>query len=183
MPKPVPKPKLALQVPAAVADELRVAARDSERSVAFLVLGALRSAAVLSGDVPAARTALDVTSDDDDPKDLVARLKKLAADKAKGRTLDEAVALAWVQRRVAILAWVKRISSVDEGQAADDLDEGLRLAADPTSTPAQLDELAKSPYVKVRALVAAHASTPAAALEVLRADRDRVVKAALAGRT
>ncbi|MEO6951897.1 MAG: hypothetical protein ABI321_08795 [Polyangia bacterium] len=176
-------PKLVLQLPAAIADELRAAARDSERSVAFLVLGAMKSAAALSGEVPAARVALDVTTDDDDPKDLAARLKKLAAEKTKGCSLDEAVALAWTQRRAAILAWVGRIASVDEGQRADDLDEGLRVAADPNATPATLDALAKSPYVKVRALVAAHPAASDAALALLAADRDRVVKAALAGRS
>ena len=181
MPRPVAK--IVLQLPAVAAEELRAAARDSERSVAFLVLGALKSATALSGDVPAARVALEVTSNDDDPKDLAARLKKLAADKATGSTLDEAVALAWAQRSAAILAWVRRIASVDEGQKADDLDEGLRLAADPTATPAQLDELAKSPYVKVRALVAAHPAASASALGLLAADRDRVVKAALAARS
>lgn len=175
--------KLVLRLPAEAAAELAAAARDSERSVAFLVLGALKSAGALAGDVTTARVPLELTTDDDDPKDLAARLQKLAADKGTGLRLDEAVALAWAQRRLAILAWVGRIASVDEGQKADDLDEGLRLAADSKATPAQLTALSQSPYVKVRALVAAHAATPEATLDALRADRDRVVKAALAARS
>ena len=173
--------KLALKLPTAVADEIESAARRSERSVGFLVLGALKSSGALSGDIPDPRRAMEVTTGDDDPKDLGARLKKLAADKKL--PIDDAVALAWVARRAAILAWVDKIAAVDVGQQADDLDEGLRRAADPKTPAAELVALAGSVYVKVRVLVAENPSSPKDALIKLGADKDRVVREALENRT
>jgi hypothetical protein len=170
----------SLRLPPSVADEIAAASARSERSVAFLVLGALKSAAALTGD-PAAgeRRELSLTTDEDDPRDIGTRLDRLAAEKAKGRSLDDAVALAWSARRTQILAWVDRIASVDVGTQADDLDQGLRDAAAPGTASARLIELARSPYPRVRALVAAHLGTPPEALAILGADRERIVREAL----
>jgi hypothetical protein len=169
-----------LELPAATTDEISAAAARSERSIAFLVLGALKSAPALSGDPsPGPRKPLVLSTDEDDPRDLPKRLDKLVADKAKGKSLDDAVALAWAARRAQILAWVDRIASVDEGQKADDLDSGLRDAASATTPASRLIELAKSPYPRVRALVAAHESAPPEALRLLASDKERIVMEAL----
>ena len=72
----MPKPR-TLELPTATADEIAAAAARSERSIAFLVLGALKSAPALSGDPGAgARKTLSLETDDDDPRDLHKRLDK-----------------------------------------------------------------------------------------------------------
>jgi hypothetical protein len=58
------------------------------------------------------------------------------------------------------------------------LDAGLREAAAPDAAPARHDELARSAYPRVRALVAAHAATGDATLARLAEDRERVVREA-----
>lgn len=188
--------KLTLKLPVAIADEIEAAARRCERSVGFLVLGALKAdsrphaapdgargrqgAGAPGGAVPGDRRAMEVTTGEDDPRDLGTRLKKLAADKKL--SLEDAVALAWTARRAAILAWVDKIAAVDVKQQADDLDEGLRRAADPKTPPAELVALAGSDYVKVRVLVAENPSSPKEALARLGEDKDRVVREALENR-
>jgi len=172
------KPR-SLELPVATADEIAAAAARSELSIAFLVLGALKSAPALVGEPGGARKALPLTTDDDDPRDLHKRLDKLADDKARGKSLDDAVALAWTARRAQILAWVERIAHVDEGQKADDLDSGLRDAATATTAGPRLLELARSPYPRVRALVAAHKAAPPEALKLLASDKERIVMEAL----
>src|SRR5688572_9519130 len=165
----------ALSLPVEIADEIAAAAARAERSVTFLVLGALRAAKALKGEPPAgARRALELTTDEDDPRDAASRMKKLVADKGTGRSVDDAVALAWAAGRAQILAWVERVAAVDEGQRADDLDEGLRAAADPSTPVDRLLTLARSAYPRVRALVAAHPAAPAEALALLDQDRERV---------
>ncbi len=172
-----------LTLPVPIADEIAAAAARAERSIGFLVLGALKAAGPLKGDPPAAPDrALELTVDEDDPRDLLARLAKLAAERAPGRSLDHATALAWSAGRAQILAWVERVAAVNAGARADDLDDGLRAAADATTAPDRLVALAKSAYPRVRALVAAHPRAPEEALAQLRADRDRVVRETLAAR-
>lgn len=173
---------LTLELPLAVADELSSASARCERSVGFLVLGALKSAGTLSGTPTGERKSIELTTDDDDPADLASRCKKLAAEKTKGRSLDDAVALAWAARREQILAWVERVGKVNEGERADDLDEGLRVAADPATPAVKLVELAKSAYPRVRALVAAHPGAPKEALDLMGNDRERIVREALIAR-
>ena len=169
-----------LSLPPSIADELTKASARAERSVGFLVLGALKASGPLTDAPPTGeRASLPLTMDDDDPRDLPSRLTKLASEKAPGRSLDDAIALAWMSRRTQILAWVDRVAEVNEGERADDLDEGLRIAQDPKTLPARLIELAKSEYPRVRALVAAHPAAPAEALKLLGTDRERIVREAL----
>jgi hypothetical protein len=169
----------AVTIPVRVAEEIAESAAKAERSVGFLVLGALRAAGSLTGEPEGERRQLVLSTDEDDPRDLPSRLGKLAAAKARGRSLDDAVALAWMAGRTQIIAWVERAASVNVGERADDLDRGLRDAADKTTSPTRLAELAKSPYPRVRALVAEHAATPAETLQLLAADRERVVREAV----
>ncbi len=173
---------LTLELPGAVADELSSASARCERSVGFLVLGALKSSSALSGTPGTDRKPIELSTDDDDPADLASRVKKLAAEKAKGRSLDDAVALAWLERREQILAWVARVGKINEGERADDLDDGLRLAADVATPAAKLVELATSAYPRVRALVAAHPGAPKEALDLMGNDRERIVREALIAR-
>jgi hypothetical protein len=174
---------LSVSLPAAIAAEISVAAARAERSVGFLVHGALKSAGALSGPAPAGEpSALSITTDDDDPKDLAARLQKLAAEKAQGATLDVAVALAWAARRAQILAWVERVAAVNVGERADDLDDGLREAGRAETSPERLLVLAQSAYPRVRALVVLHPRVPEAALELLGKDREKAVRQAFTER-
>lgn len=169
-----------LSLPTAIADELGDAARRCERSVGFLVLGALKSAPSLVGPPPdGARRGLELATDEDDPKDLPSRVKKLATEKGNGLSLDDAVTLAWTARRAQILAWVERASSVNQHERADDLDDGLRAAADPATPANKLVELARSAYPRVRVLVAARKDAPPEALEILGRDREPLVRTTL----
>lgn len=173
---------LSLKLPIATVAEIERAAARCERSVGFLILGALKSASSLSGEPVGERVSFALRTDDEDPRDLVARSKKLAAEKAPKRAFDDAVALAWQARREQILAWVEKIAKVNEGEKSDDLDEGLRIAADPATEPDKLVDLAKSEYPRVRALVAAHRGSPMEALELMKNDRERIVREALIAR-
>jgi hypothetical protein len=173
----------SLSLPVDVADELVAAAARAERSAAFLMLGALKAAGELTGTVEAgARRSIFLERDEEDPRDLGSQLAKLADTKAKKRSLDDAVALAWRSRRGPILAWAERVAALNADTSADELDAELRAAADTKTPPTRLLALAKSAYPRVRALVAKNAAAPADALAVLGEDRDRVVKAALAAR-
>lgn len=170
---------LALSLPLEIAQEIAAAAMRAERSVGFLVLGALKSAPALVGKAPGGPSHdLLVTTDEDDPKDLAKRLQKLAVEKAPGASTEVAVALAWSARRSQILAWVDRIAAVNLGARADDLDDGLREASAPGTSTERLLALAQSDYPKVRALVVAHPRAPAAALELLARDREKAVRQA-----
>jgi hypothetical protein len=173
----------SLSLPVDVADELLAASARAERSAAFLVLGALKASGELTGTVDAgARRAVSLDRDEEDPRDLVSQIVKLAAAKARKLSLDDAVALAWRDRRAPILAWVERVAALNADASTDELDAELRAAADAKTPPARLAELAKSAYPRVRALVAANAVAPAEVLAVLSQDGDRIVKEALARR-
>jgi hypothetical protein len=84
--------------------------------------------------------------------------------------------------RARFAAWIAREQQAQEAERADDLDAGLRDAADPNAAPARLTALATSEYVRVRALVAAHPAAPPEALALLRDDKDRIVREALGRR-
>ena len=116
---------------------------------------------------------LPLTSDDDDPPSAIS-----AAKKATGAEL----AAAWTATRARFAAWIAREVEAQRAEHADDLDSGLRDAADPATTAARLVELARSEYVRVRTLVAGHPAAPAEALQILGADKDRVVREALENR-
>jgi hypothetical protein len=163
-----------ITVPRALADEIADAAAQTGRSVAFIVARALAAA---DG---AAAVALDgalvpfvLTSDEDDPPRAVAAARQASA---------AAVAAAWNATRARFAAWIAREQEAQRAERADDLDAGLRDAADAATPPERLAELAKSEYVRVRALVAGHPAAPREALALLAADRDRVVRTALAAR-
>jgi hypothetical protein len=178
----MPAPR-ALSLPAEIAAEVLSASARSERSPGFLLLGALKGAGPLAGrreNGPRRSVLLD--REEDDPRDLVSQIQKLAAAKARELDLDTAATLAWRERRFAILAWVDRIAALNQAAGDDELDEGLRAAADPSTPPVRLLALAESPYPRVRALVAAHAHAPAHALSLLGRDGDRLVRDALAAR-
>jgi hypothetical protein len=173
-------PALRVSLPTAIADEIAGAARRCERSVGFLVLGALKSATALGAAPPRGDTRpLDLETDDDDPKDLASRVKKLAAERGKGLSFDDAVAAAWTARRAQILAWVDRAASVNESARADDLDEALAAAANPKTPATRLVELAKSVYPRVRVIVAGRKDAPAEALAILARDREPRVRKTL----
>jgi len=152
-------------------------ARRAQRSVAFVVHRTLltgKAAAPVTG--PTAPLAL--TTDEDDPPSLSAKLHLAAA----GRALDQALVASWPLAREKFQAWLARLEEASQAERADDLDRALAEAADRATAPARLAELAKSEYPKVRALVAAHPAAPPDALERLRADRERSVREAASAR-
>ena len=173
-----PKKPLTVQVPSSVRDEIEQVARKTERSVAFIVKRALSAAPpdVVAIDDASAKVALAITTGEDDSADLLTKIK--AAAKAPA-TLDDRIAGAWAQTRTKFSAWMEKTAVVDAGEKADDLDQGLRESADPKTSPARLTELAKSEYPRVRALVAAHASTPVELFASLAKDREPVVREAV----
>ena len=165
---------LTVELPRAIAAEIADAAHKTHRSTTFIVARALSAGRgatkfPLDGEL----VPLTLTSDDDDPPSAVTAVKKATGDD---------VAAAWISTRDRFAAWIAREVAAQANEHADDLDAGLRDAADPKASPARLSELAGSEYVKVRALVAQHPATPADALARLAADSDRVVRAALAAR-
>jgi len=164
-----------LSLPQSVADEISSAARKTHRSVAFIVARALaagKDATILP--LVGEMTPLALTSDEDAPPRAVTAARSASAG---------AVAAAWTATRVRFAAWIAREVEAQAAERADDLDAGLRDAADRGCAPTRLGELATSVYVRVRALVAAHPATPADALARLANDPDRVVREALAARS
>lgn len=161
-------------LPQAIAEEIRAAAAQTQRSVAFIVARALtitgeQASALLEGP----QEVLCLSCGEDDPPQLAVRLRAASPPQ---------IVASWTASRARFAIWVAREVAARQAEVADDLDEGLRLAADPNTTPAQLLALTASPYVRVRALVAAHPAAPATALERLRTDPDRVVRSALTQR-
>lgn len=165
---------LTVELPRAIAAEIADAASKTHRSTTFIVARALAAGRgatkfPLDGEL----TKLTLTSDDDDPPSAIAAVKQASGDD---------ITAAWTATRARFAAWIAREQAAQANERADDLDAGLRDAADPATKPARLAELAASEYVKVRALVARHPATPADALAKLGADADRIVRAALAAR-
>ena len=163
-----------LTLPQAITDEIRDAAARTRRSVSFIVARALaagQGAPAVTLDGPSAE--LELHSDEDDPPGAQQRAK---------RASPAEVAAAWTATRARFAAWIAREEAAQAAERADDLDAGLRDAADPKTPPARLAALAASEYVRVRALVAAHPAAPPEALARLREDKDRVVREALARR-
>jgi predicted transcriptional regulator len=170
-----PKGKAAtIELPQAIADEIADAAHKTHRSTAFIVARALaagRGAPAVALTAPL--TALPLTSDEDDPASALASAKKASAAE---------VAAAWTATRARFAAWIAREVEAQKAEHADDLDAGLRDAADGKSPPARLVELARCEYVRVRTLLIANPALPSEALAILRDDKDRVVKEALENR-
>ena len=119
---------------------------------------------------------LELTTDEDDPADTASKIKAAAGS----RSVDDALAAAWMATRDRFRAWVEREESAAQAERADDLDSALADAEKASAPPARLSELARSEYPKVRAMVAAHTSTPPEALAALAQDKERTVRAAAA---
>jgi hypothetical protein len=169
------KSKSKVMVPADVAREIADVARRARRSVAFVVRRAIGSGPP-PGDTPTgALVELALTTDDDDPTNLVAKIKAAAGE----RELGAAINAAWGATRARFLEWAAREEQAAQAERADDLDAALAEAAAPETSPDRLAALSSSEYVRVRALVAAHPRTPADVRARLAADRDRVVRAAV----
>jgi hypothetical protein len=163
-----------LELPSAIADEIADAAAKTHRSLAFIVartLAAGGNAAPVA--IAGERVTLTLRADEDDPPSAVAAAKQASA---------AAVVAAWTATRARFAAWIAREQAAQQAERADDLDAGLRDAADVRTPPPRLLQLAQSEYVRVRALVAGHPAAPPEALTLLGADRDRVVRQALASR-
>jgi hypothetical protein len=172
---------LVVEISSGCRDAIEDVARRTRRSPAFIARRALAAAPDAPPAAPAGpRVAFELATDEDDAKDTAAKIR--AAAKTMGRTLGEAIEAAFTAARARFDAWAAREQAASAGERADDLDGGLRDAADPRATPARLAELAASEYPRVRALVAAHPAAGADALERLAGDRDALVRAALAAR-
>jgi hypothetical protein len=170
-----PKGKAAtLELPQAIAAEIADAAAKTHRSTAFILARALtagKGAPTVALAPP--MTALPLTSDEDDPPSALAAAKKASpAD----------VAAAWTATRARFAAWIAREVEAQKAEHADDLDTGLRDAADPKTPVTRMVELARSEYVRVRTTLIANPAVSPEALAVLAADKDRVVREALENR-
>jgi hypothetical protein len=164
----------SIELPVAIADEIADAADKTHRSTAFIIARALaagKGAPAVALGAPV--RALPLTSDDDDPASALAAAKKATAAE---------LAAAWTATRARFAAWIAREVEAQKAEHADDLDTGLRDAADTAAAPARLVELARSEYVRVRTLVARHPAAPSEALRILGDDKDRVVREALENR-
>jgi hypothetical protein len=168
----VPKKPPVLQLPTAIADEIRDVAARAQRSVAFVVVRALAAGkGAPEAKVGGPTSPLILASDDEDPPNLL-----------KQPPSAESVAGAWPLARDKFLAWLRRLEEAAQAERADDLDAALVQAADRGTPAARLAELSQSEYPKVRALVAAHPSTPADVLTRLGHDRERSVREAASAR-
>jgi hypothetical protein len=170
-----PKGKAAtIDLPTAIADEIADAAAKTHRSTAFILARAL-AAGKGAPAVPLAAPLkpLPITSDEDDPASALAAAKKAT-------TAD--VAAAWTATRARFAAWIAREVEAQKAERADDLDAGLRDAADPKTPPARMAELARSEYVRVRTTLLGNPALVPEALAILAADKDRVVREALENR-
>lgn len=170
-----PKAKTpTLELPQAIADEIADAAQKTHRSTTFVVARALaagKGAPAVPLSAPMA--PLSLTSDEDDPPSALAAAKKATSAE---------VAAAWTATRARFAAWIAREQEAQKAERADDLDAGLRDAANPATPAPRLVELARSEYVRVRTLLVSNPALPAEALAVLAADKDRVVREALENR-
>ncbi len=170
-----PKSKApSIELPPAIADEIADAAQKTHRSTAFIIARALAAG---KGAQPQPLTAplqpLVITSDEDDPPSALSAAKKASSAE---------LAAAWTATRARFAAWIAREVDAQRAEQADDLDRGLDDAANPATPPARLVELARSEYVRVRTLLARHPAAPPEALQILGADKDRVVREALENR-
>jgi hypothetical protein len=170
----VPKKAPQLDLPAAIGDEIRDVARRAQRSVAFVVQRTLiagKDAPVTAMSGPTAPLLL--TTDDEDPPNLPAKLKAVTAVE---------VASAWPAAREKFHAWLKKLEAAAQAERADDLDAELAQASDPSTAAARLAELSKSVYPKVRMLVAAHKNTSADVIAALAKDREPSVREIVSAR-
>jgi hypothetical protein len=160
-----------VDLPQAIADEIADAARKTHRSTVFIVARALAAGKdAAPSPVEGATVPLALVNDDDDPPRALTAVKQAS---------PAAIAAAWKATRARFAAWIAREQEAQLAERADDLDAGLRDAAAAATAPPRLLELAKSEYVRVRALVARHPNAPAEALALLGADKDRVVREAI----
>ena len=170
-----PKGKAAtIELPSAIADEIADAAAKTHRSTAFILARALaagKGAPAVAMSAPL--KSLPLTSDEDDPPGALAAAKKASATD---------VTAAWTATRARFAAWIAREEEAQKAERADDLDAGLRDAADPKTSPARMIELARSEYVRVRTTLLANAALSPEALAILATDKDRVVREALENR-
>jgi hypothetical protein len=165
---------LKVELPTSIADEIVATAAAVGRSVAFVVDRALTAAPAAAPVADAGpRRVLAITTDEDDSPRVLTRARAAA---------PETITAAWTATRERFAAWVARAQEAARAEAADDLDAGLRDAADPATPPDRLLALTANEYPRVRALVARNPAAPPEALARLRADRDRGVQAALVER-
>lgn len=153
-------------------------ARRAQRSVAFVVHRALLVGKGSAGVEGGPTAPLLLATDDEDPPGLLGKLETASG----GRPLEQAVAAAWPVAREKFQAWLARLEEAAQAERADDLDSALAEAANSATGAQRLAELSKSEYPKIRALVAAHASTPKEVVAKLQNDRERSVREAASAR-
>ena len=183
-----PKKPLTVTLPRSIANEIADVAQKTQRSIAFIVRRAFAAAASektqpLSDAAKLAAMPPDpvpfaIETDEDDPPNTALKIRE-AAGKA---SLEDAVTSAWLATRRRFLAWADKEQSAGAAERADDLDAGLRDAADPKTGKDRLVALSKSEYPKIRALVAAHPLTPPDVLATLASDKEPYVRDAVENR-
>ena len=162
-------------LPPEVASEIAQVATSAQRSTAFIALRALLAAPKDAVGSTEGTVGFALNLDEDDPATTLTKIKSAAGK----RPLDAAVAGAWTHTRQRFSQWMEKQTVARQAEDADDLDQALAQAKDPNASPSTLSELARSEYPRVRALVAAHPRTDAAALAKLAQDREPYVRAAV----
>jgi hypothetical protein len=173
-----PRKPITVQLPREVATEIADAAARTQRSVAFIVRRALGAAPNAPPASHGEKHELALTTGEDDPADMLTKIKAMA----KERSLDHAIAAAWLETRARFHAWIAREEAAGEAERADDLDAALRESQDPGTSAARLTALASSEYPKVRALIAIHPACPAEILTKLAQDKEPYVRDAVENR-
>jgi hypothetical protein len=162
-----------------VAAEIADAAARTGRSTAFIVRRALGAAGAAQLVPSGARAPLSIEPDEDDPADLLTKIKAYGGE---GRSLDDAVAAAWTATRARFQSFLARLEDAAKAEQADELDTSLRDAANPAISPERVTALSTSEYPKVRALVAEHPKASAEVLARLAEDREPYVREAVTKR-
>jgi hypothetical protein len=173
------KRSLKIKLPSETAQELAKVAEATQRSTGFIALRALSAAPKAPAVTVAKAVAFELTLDEDDAANTFAKITATSGD----RSVDEALAAAWVATRDRFSKFLSKETTAREAEQADELDDSLREAAAPSTTAARLDELSASAYPRVRALVAAHPNTTAKALAQLSRDKEPYVRDAVENRT
>ena len=173
------KRSLKIKLPFEIAQELAKVAEATQRSTGFIALRALSAAPKAPAAAAALSVAFELTLDEDDAANTLTKITAASGD----RSVDEALAAAWVATRDRFSKFLSKETSARQAEQADELDESLREAEAPGTTAARLDELSSSAYPRVRALVAAHPNATAKSLALLSRDKEPYVRDAVENRT
>lgn len=172
------KRSLKIKLPVEIAQEIARVAEATQRSTAFIALRALAAAPKATVGDGAKTAAFELTLDEDDAANTLTKIASTSGE----RSVDEALAAAWLATRDRFSKFLAVEASARESEQADELDGSLREAEALATKASRLATLSTSDYPRVRALVAAHPNTTAAVLAQLARDKEPYVRDAVVNR-